>query len=105
MEAVFEASVFWIFVLFIPVHPLALFVFLLFMITRNVIGHLGIEIFPKWFIHKKWLNWNTTTTHHDLHHKNARNNYGLYFTWWDRWFGTEDDAYHSTFEEVTSRSK
>ena len=75
------------------------------MITRNVIGHLGIEVFPKGFAGNKWLDWHTTTTHHDLHHKYADNNYGLYFTWWDRWLGTEHEQYQEKFNEVTTRKK
>ena len=103
-EAMIEAGIFWLFVLVMPLHPLALFSFLLYMITRNVLGHLGIELFPKWFLRTKWLSWHTTTTHHDLHHKNFNSNYGLYFSWWDKWMGTEDKNYQETFEEVTQRS-
>lgn len=105
IEAVIEAAIFPIIVLIIPVHSLVLVASLIYMITRNVIGHMGIEIFPKGFTKNKWVNWHTTTTHHDLHHKNFKTNYGLYFTWWDKWFGTEDKSYQSTFEEVTSREK
>lgn len=103
LEAVIEAAIFPIIVFIIPVHNLVLVTFLIYMITRNVIGHMGIEVFPKGFTRNKWINWHTTTTHHDLHHKNFKTNYGLYFTWWDKWFGTEDKAYESTFEEVTTR--
>ena len=105
IEAVIEAGIFPVIVFTIPTHGLALVVFLVYMISRNVMGHLGIEIFPKWFIHNKWVNWHTTTTHHDLHHKSFNNNYGLYFTWWDRWLGTEHKDYQEKFEEVTSRER
>ena len=103
-EAMIEAAVFWVFIFAFPVYPLALFTFLFYMITRNVLGHLGIELFPKWFLRSKWLNWHTTTTHHDLHHKNFNTNYGLYFSWWDKWMGTEDKSYQDTFEEVAGRA-
>ncbi len=43
------------------------------------------------------FDWLTTTTHHDLHHGGERANYGLYFTWWDRWMGTESPHYHAAF--------
>ena len=39
------------------------------------------------------LRWAATVTHHDLHHADARGNYALYFTWWDRWLGTLHPAY------------
>ncbi len=103
IEAVVEAGIFPLIVFTIPVHSLVLVSFLVFMITRNVLGHLGMEIFPKWFVKNKFFNWNTTTTHHDLHHKHFHTNYGLYFTWWDNFFGTTDKKYEEVFEEVTSR--
>ncbi len=105
IEAVVEAGIFPIIVFMMPVHSYALLAFLIYMITRNVLGHLGIEFLPKWFLKIPFLNLHTTTTHHDLHHKNFDTNYGLYFTWWDRWFGTEDKKYIATFEEVTTRGK
>lgn len=105
IEAVVEASIFPFLVFTIPVHDLALVSFLIYMIIRNVIGHLGIEFLPKWVIDNKWINWHTTTTHHDMHHKHFDSNYGLYFTWWDRWLDTEHAAYQETFEEVASRKK
>lgn len=104
IEALVEAGIFPLIVFTIPAHGLALLSFLIYMISRNVLGHLGIEWLPKWFIHNKWINWHTSTTHHDMHHKHFHCNYGLYFTWWDRWFGTEDARYVEKFEEVTSRS-
>jgi Delta7-sterol 5-desaturase len=43
--------------------------------------------------------------HHDLHHNGSFNhNYGLYFTWWDKWMGTEHPKYYAKFAEVTNRS-
>ncbi len=103
LEAIIEASIFPVVVFTIPAHPFALLTFLIYMITRNVLGHLGIEIFPRWFVSSKWFNWHTTVTHHDLHHRDFNQNYGLYFTWWDRWMGTEHQHYQEEFEEVTSR--
>ncbi len=103
LEALVEAGIFVLIVFTIPAHTLALFIFLIYMIGRNVLGHLGIEFLPAWFIRNKWLNWHTTTTHHDLHHKHFDGNYGLYFTWWDQWLGTERKEYRQVFEEVTSR--
>lgn len=105
IEALIEAGIFPLVVFIIPAHTLALALFLLYMITRNVTNHLGIEFLPAWFLHNKWINWHTTATHHDLHHKNFNSNYGLYFTWWDKWFGTEDKNYVEIFEEVASREK
>jgi sterol desaturase/sphingolipid hydroxylase (fatty acid hydroxylase superfamily) len=45
----------------------------------------------------------TTTNHHDLHHGQAESNFGLYFTWWDRWMGTENPDYHAAFARAAFR--
>jgi sterol desaturase/sphingolipid hydroxylase (fatty acid hydroxylase superfamily) len=100
-----EALVHAIFVplvwLLVPVHEIAMFLFLLFMITRNVLGHLAIELFPSGFT-ASWLGrLSTTTTHHALHHRRPSSNFGLYFTCWDRLAGTEDRDYQATFDRVT----
>ena len=104
-EALIQAMVLPIMVLIFPLHPLVIFLFLTYMIVRNVIGHLGFEIFPKGFTKNKWLNWTTAVTHHNIHHERFNSNYGLYFSWWDRWMKTEDKKYHHDFEEVKSRTK
>jgi sterol desaturase/sphingolipid hydroxylase (fatty acid hydroxylase superfamily) len=89
----------------IPMHPSAMFVFLIYMIVMNVMGHLGIELYPRWWARSKWTRWYSSSTHHNLHHRDFRGNYGLYFTWWDRIMGTQHPAYVETFEEVTSRPR
>jgi lathosterol oxidase len=104
-EAIIQAMVLPILIFIVPLHDLTLFIFLAYMIIRNVIGHLGFEILPKGFTRNKWLNWNTAITHHNLHHKNFNTNYGLYFSWWDNLMKTTDERYHETFDEVKSRPK
>jgi Delta7-sterol 5-desaturase len=104
-EAVIQALVFPIMLFTIPLHPIVLTLFLLYMIVRNVIGHLGFEIFPDGWTKNKWLNWTTAVTHHNIHHEKFHTNFGLYFSWWDRWMKTEDKKYHEKFDEVRSRPK
>ena len=103
IEAIVEAGIFPLLMFTLPTHTIAITTFLIYMIVRNVLGHLGFELFPKNFVNNKWLNWHTTTTHHDMHHKHFNANYGLYFSWWDRWMGTEHEAYQQTYNEVKSR--
>ncbi|MDB5704262.1 MAG: sterol desaturase, partial [Sphingomonas bacterium] len=55
------------------------------------------------FTRSPLTGWLTTTTHHDLHHSEGRHNFGLYFTWWDRWMGTEHPKYHARFENIAGR--
>ncbi|MFZ9396300.1 MAG: sterol desaturase family protein [Erythrobacter sp.] len=78
----------------------AIFIFLAWMILRNVMGHAGVELHPAGWVDSKWTDWLTTTTHHDLHHSEGNHNFGLYFTWWDRWMGTEHPDYKVRFRRV-----
>jgi len=99
-EAAAEAAFVPLFLLLMQTHGLAVFIFLAHMILRNVIGHSGVEFFPSGWTHNKFLGWITTTTHHDLHHSEGNSNFGLYFTWWDRFMGTEHPDYHARFERA-----
>ncbi|MGD0526076.1 MAG: sterol desaturase family protein [Polyangiaceae bacterium] len=102
-EALVHAAIVPLVGLWMPLHRGAIGVFLAFMILRNVLGHLGLELFPRWFARSRWTRWSTTTTHHTLHHRRVGSNYGLYFTWWDRVMGTTDPSYEETFEAVDRR--
>jgi sterol desaturase/sphingolipid hydroxylase (fatty acid hydroxylase superfamily)/uncharacterized protein (DUF2147 family) len=104
-EAIVQALVLPILLFTLPMHYVIVFIFLIYMILRNVLGHLGFELFPKGFTKNKWLNWNTTSTHHNLHHEKFNCNYGLYFSWWDVLMKTEHKAYHENFEKVASRKR
>ena len=74
--------------LVLPLHPLAIFVFVNISAIWSTIGHLGYEIFPRSFtksIFGKYLN---LATVHNQHHKLFLYNFGYYTTIWDRIFGT-----------------
>ena len=100
-EAAVMASFTVIWLLLVPVPWIAFGLFMLHQIARNVIGHSGYELFPARRDGKPMFDWITTVTHHDLHHAQAGWNYGLYFTWWDRWMGTEHPQYHARFAAVS----
>lgn len=89
--------------LWLPVHEGVLFFYLGFMILRNAIGHCGVEFHPRWWVRSP-LDCLTTVVHHDLHHQGGHGNYGLYFTWWDRWQGTEIPGYRERFVQAASQS-
>lgn len=78
--------------------------FMLHQIVRNTIGHCGYELFPARRDGRPLIPFLTTVTHHDLHHAQAGWNYGLYFTWWDRWMGTEHPDYLARFAKAAGRS-
>ena len=91
-------------VLLVPVSWPAFGLFMIHQIARNVLGHSGYELFPANRNGRPVFDWMTTVTHHDLHHAQAGYNYGLYFTWWDRWMGTEHPDYHARFAATVRRA-
>ncbi|MEE4193276.1 MAG: sterol desaturase family protein [Halieaceae bacterium] len=99
LMALFVPAVTW----FLPVHEVVMFVFLAIMILRNAMGHSGVEFHPHWWVDSP-LDCLTSVVHHDLHHQRARGNYGLYFTWWDRWMGTEFADYKARFRQAVRPS-
>lgn len=101
-EAVVMAAFLPIMVLFLPLHHVSIGLVLAIMILRNAIGHCGFEVFPRKTLRSPWLSWNTTVTHHDMHHRYNRSNYGFYFSWWDKLMGTEDPEYEEHFERATA---
>ncbi|MBO6505343.1 MAG: sterol desaturase family protein [Kordiimonadaceae bacterium] len=94
-EAAIHAAFVPLFLLFLPMHGFAIFLFLTHMIIRNAVGHSGYELFPRWWALHPILGHITMVTHHDIHHSSGNSNFGLYFTWWDRLMGTEHPEYLS----------
>ncbi len=90
VEALVQAAFLPVFVALVPTHTAVIAVFLVHMILRNAIGHCSHELLPWAWTRSGWLRWITPVAHHHFHHARNRGNYGLYFTWWDRWCGTED---------------
>jgi Delta7-sterol 5-desaturase len=104
-EAVMEAGIIVLVAFIMPVHPMAIALFLLAMMIYNVYGHLGYELFPKGFSRTRVGKWINTSVNHNQHHQYVRGNYGLYFLWWDRWMGTLRPDYDQAFESIKSRFK
>jgi Delta7-sterol 5-desaturase len=87
-EAALEALIVTAIIFIIPTHPLAFLIFQTISTAYNVYGHCGRELYPQG-MHQHWLGrWINTSTLHAHHHRYAKGNYGLYFTFWDRWLGT-----------------
>lgn len=103
-EAAINFMVVPLYCLIVPTHDIATMVYLWFMITRNAIGHCGYELMPRSWLRHPVLGLSTSVTHHDMHHERMSGNYGLWFTWWDRWMGTEHKDYMARFDEVTNRT-
>jgi Delta7-sterol 5-desaturase len=92
VEALVQAAFLPLFVVVVPTHGTVIALFLIHMILRNAIGHSSHELMP-WRWTRGVLRWVAPVSHHHFHHARNRGNFGLYFTWWDRWCGTEDADY------------
>jgi lathosterol oxidase len=89
----------------LPMHLYVVIFQLTLMTFSSVVNHLDIEVYPKGF-HRHFLGrWLIGATHHSLHHRQFRYNYGLYFTFWDKWKNTESPLYERLFDEKTGRGK
>ena len=104
-EAVLQAVFLPVSVLLIPMHALAFLTLLAVMTLSATINHAGVEIFPASWSRIPLLRGLIGATHHDVHHKQARYNFGLYFTFWDRWMGTESPRFADRFRRYTSEGE
>ena len=97
IEGFLEALVLPTIILFLPMHPSVIVLQLTIMTLSATINHLDIEIYPKnWlgnFIGKTFIG----ATHHSLHHKQFKFNFGLYFTFWDKFSKTESPVFEKEF--------
>ena len=101
LESILQAIFVPFIIILLPMHIGALIFFLTFMTVSATINHLDIEIYPSNF-EKHWLGtWIVGATHHSLHHSKFVENYGLYFTFWDKWMKTESPEYEKLFREKT----
>lgn len=94
-EAFVQALFLPLVLLVVPLHSSVVFAWTIWMVMRNVMGHSGTELLPRRWLAGWWGRWMTTTLHHEMHHAHGRGNYGLYFTWWDKWCGTEHPDYRA----------
>ncbi|HZZ71425.1 MAG TPA: sterol desaturase family protein [Pirellulales bacterium] len=87
-EAILQFVGLALLIVFLPLCPLVLILFLAYDTLVNIAGHTGFELVPKWISRAPVLRWFNTVTHHDAHHTNVRVNYGAFLNVWDRWMGT-----------------
>lgn len=91
---------FILFVLVVPVHPLAFAAFGGFLLLVSLVAHSGYEFFPPGFTRHPLTRWLGTSTHHNMHHRYFHWNFGIVFNFWDRVMGTNHPDYHATFDAV-----
>jgi sterol desaturase/sphingolipid hydroxylase (fatty acid hydroxylase superfamily) len=102
LEALIQGIVFPLTVLFLPIHPLAAFLWLGYMTFMNVLGHLGFEILPAGFVQHRIWRWHNTSVHHNMHHRHVHCNYGLYFNIWDRLMHTNHARYEEEYDRLSA---
>lgn len=102
-EAVLEGTIVLIVAVVMPIHQLAILAFVTVMMATNVVIHLGYELYPARIFGRKTSEWLVTATHHDMHHRYVKGNYGLYFNFWDRMMSTVHRKYEETFDKLTEK--
>ena len=102
IEGLLQAIILPAILVFLPMHLYVLLLQLTLMTFSSVINHLEIETYPANFRKHVIGKWIIGATHHSLHHKQFRYNYGLYFTFWDKAIKTESPKFSRLFEEKTN---
>ena len=97
LEGLLQAIFLPVMLIIFPMHYYVIIIQLTIMTISSVINHLDIEIYPKKFNKNIFGKWLIGATHHSLHHKQFKYNYGLYFTFWDKIKKTESPVYDETF--------
>ena len=88
-EAVLQAGFVPVLLLVLPMHAAVLVLWLTLMTVSAIVNHLNVELYPL-PLERTWWGRNVIgATHHAKHHTRFNKNFGLYFTFWDRWMGTE----------------
>ena len=85
LEALLQFIFFPVVIIVLPLHPIMIGVLFTALTISAMINHSGVEIFGTGSSSKHIIG----STHHDLHHRTFKFNFGLTLTWWDRWMKTE----------------
>lgn len=101
LEGLLQAVILPIIIIILPINIYVLLLQLTIMTFSSVINHLEIETYPANFHRHPIGKWLIGATHHSLHHKQFKYNFGLYFTFWDKWVKTESPRFNKLFEEKT----
>jgi sterol desaturase/sphingolipid hydroxylase (fatty acid hydroxylase superfamily) len=104
LEGLLQAIILPLTIMFLPMHYYVLLLQLSIMTFSSVINHLEIEVYPSKFNNNFIGRWMIGATHHSLHHKQFKYNFGLYFTFWDKWKRTESPKFKELFDEKTRKS-
>ncbi len=102
-ESILQSIILPALLFIIPLHYVVIALILIIMTASSIINHLNTEIYPQSFYQNWFSKWWIGATHHGLHHAQFRYNYGLYFTFWDKWMGTESPDFKRLFARKTRK--
>ncbi len=89
VDAVVHVGFIPLFLFTLPLHPIAIGLFVTLVLVVNALGHIGYEMFPRFFNHPLIVHWVNRASLHNIHHSHVHYNFGLYFRFLDRLFKTE----------------
>jgi sterol desaturase/sphingolipid hydroxylase (fatty acid hydroxylase superfamily) len=75
--------------LFVPINLWVALTLLMLMTAAAVFNHAGREMWPASWLESIVGRQLITATHHNAHHAQFRQNYGLYLRSWDKLMGTD----------------
>lgn len=87
-----------------PASWLGVAIYLTGNLTFGLMGHLGVEPFPRTWLQTPILRYISTSTFHAEHHQDRFHNFGFYTLIWDRLFGTLSPDYREDFQRATVAS-
>ena len=97
IEGFLEALIMPVIIIIVPMHLYAILFHLSIMTITAAINHLDIEVYPRNLFGNLLGKHVIGATHHSHHHKFYRYNFGLYFTFWDKWSKTESPSFGRDF--------
>jgi sterol desaturase/sphingolipid hydroxylase (fatty acid hydroxylase superfamily) len=96
-------GVLWILLLMVYTSSwVGIMIYLTLNILFGLVGHLGVEPFPKAWVNLPLIRYISTSTFHAEHHDDRYHNFGFYTLIWDRLFGTISPEYLDDFRGAGS---
>ncbi len=104
VEGLIQAAALPLIILIIPVHPVSLIIYLTLMTISAITNHLGFEVLPE-NSETGIGQWLISGVHHTMHHRYYRHNFGLFYTFFDRFFKTEHPNFKQDFKKVFEKNR
>ena len=95
VEAISQIGFLICLTLVIPLNLGVLIAVLVTMTVWSTGNHMGLQVVPLTRSSSWWGQWFIGSSHHLVHHQRYSRHYGLYFTFWDKVLGTQDEKYES----------